>query len=100
MASWFTNIRDILQTADEHQFGQLVTKGAYLMGTRNIRDSINYRLIVMGNSGSSHSQGVVNYDITTKERICSTPYGFNVHCTDLSPWKISILAALGISKYF
>lgn len=100
MASWFTNIRDILQTADEKQFGQLVTKGAYLMGTRTVRDSVNYNLLVTGSEGSSTSQGVINYDITLKERICSTPYGFNVHSTDLSPWKISILAALGISKYF
>lgn len=98
LIDWFADIGRILQAADERQFGQLVSKDGYLMGhlTRRFKTEANFH--ISSSSDSAHSYCTTYSMIDRKERIQSTPYGFGVHFTDLSPWKVSILAALGVSK--
>jgi len=40
----------------------------------------------------------VSFVTETKKRVPANPYGFGVSFSDLSPKKLSILAALGLSR--
>lgn len=93
LADWFSSVGDMLKAADDSQYGQLVTRDAYLMGTTQRRYNIQDKFYGLG-----HAE--CDYIVRRKQRLEATPYGFGVHSTDLSPWKISILAALGISRSF
>lgn len=93
LADWFTNVGDLLEASDNSQYGQTVTKQAYLMGTTTKRYNIQTKFYGLGYAER-------NYVLSRKQRIEASPYGFGVHFNDLSNWQVSILAALGISKSF
>jgi len=97
MADWFLDLDDILAKADDSQFGQLVTKDAYAMGRAIMNDMVDYKFKVSSSSGSRTIYGTAAFPLVRQKRVRGTPFGFGVHSSDLSPWKVSILAALGLS---
>lgn len=102
LIDWFVNVGNILESADEQRFGQLVSRDGYAMATTELADDLEYEIHYSGiYKGLIKRQiGVTSFPLIRKKRIKATPFGFGVHSTDLSPWKVSILAALGISKMF
>lgn len=94
MIDWGVNLSAILQNVDESSFGQLVSQQAFIMG----RTEKLYKITARITLGSSSQTGIWESSLTRKTRTPASPYGFDVRFQDLSPWKVSILSALGISK--
>lgn len=94
LVDWFANIGDQLELADQRATYQLATKYAYIMGTTQRRYDFCSTRIIAGQPHHFRWEG----SYTRKQRKHATPYGFDVPYDELSPWKLSILGALGLTK--
>jgi hypothetical protein len=93
---WFANTGDVLSNITDFASGSLVMRYGYVMGTKVVTD-------IYTNEGSGLFGQVVvmppfKVESTTKRRLAANPFGFGVVWGDLSPFQLSILAALGITK--
>jgi hypothetical protein len=96
-ADWFTNAGDVVSNLSDFASGGLVMVYGYMMEHSSVTDS--YRLA--HNTGLHPSMGKPqSLDVVTetKLRIRANPFGFGVSWDGLSPFQLSILAALGLSR--
>lgn len=96
-ADWFANIGDVLSNiSDVQQYG-LVMRYGYIM--EHTVSSVTYS---MPGFRLKYSPGFrvpsMSYVTETKVRREANPFGFGVTWSGLSPYQLSILAALGISR--
>lgn len=99
LLDWFGNTGDVLQNvAMLTEWGQLLRYG-YMMETTTCTTTYTAK-------GISQSQGPLNgepFSFTlvdiTKKRVQATPFGFGVAFDSLNPYQMSILAAVGITRW-
>lgn len=93
-ADWFGNAGDVLSNVSSRINDGLVMRYGYVMEHTVTFDS--YRISQTAGYRQLMSDLVLVTE--TKKRIRANPYGFGVSWDGLSPYQLSVLAALGISK--
>jgi len=93
---WFANTGNVISNLTDFASGGLVMRYGYIMETSTVTD-------IYTNEGSGlFGQKLVlppfKVETITKKRYGANPFGFGVVWNGLSPFQLSILAALGISK--
>jgi len=96
---WFSNIGDVLSNVSDRQTDRLVMRYGYLMEHTIVTDTYSRSVTQCTNYG----RPVVvdsNFKLITetKKRIRANPFGFGVSWNSLSPFQLSIAAALGITR--
>jgi hypothetical protein len=98
LVDWFADVGDVIANMSSLNHDNLVAKYAYVM--RSERETTY--LFTPWKIGTT--QGVLNLDMTSsyyldsKERHAASPYGFGVGWDDFSPYQLSILMALGLTR--
>lgn len=95
LIDWFGNIGDVISSLDTGWADNLTCKYAYMMGTDST--VITHNCTADFALGGSVSLGT-ELRYISKQRVAATPYGFAVSYDSLSPRRLAILAALGISR--
>lgn len=93
LTDWVFNVTKLLE-ANEDPYGQCVSKNAWVMSTQN-HDFVFETTVPLA---GTVNHGTWQYSTSRKQRKGATHYGFDVPYSGLSPWKLSILLALGLSK--
>lgn len=94
---WFSNVGDVLSNISDMITDNLVLQYGYMMEHTVQRRTYTYA----GPTGAKTRDvrpSEVSFVIETKLRQRANPYGFGLTWSGLSPFQLSILAALGISK--
>jgi hypothetical protein len=86
---WFANVGDVISNMTAFAGDNLVLRYGYLMEHSMIEDTYTRNDI---------SAGSFQLITESKRRIKANPFGFGVSWEDLSPFQLSIAAALGLSK--
>lgn len=95
LGDWFVNTGDVIQNAVNAQsFGQVV-QYAYMMEHTIVK--YEYTVIDHGFPMASGPITLVIHD-EVKKRVAASPYGFGSVWEEFTPYQLSILAALGISR--
>lgn len=95
-ADWIFNTGDILSNVSDAITDGLVMRYGYLMEHSIISDT--YTLAGFSIRGVPETVLTNTYSTETKRRIRATPYGFGLSWDGFSPYQLSILAALGVSR--
>lgn len=96
---WFSNVGDVISNVTDFQSGSLVMRYGYLMEHSIVRDTYTRVNPVVTNYGKPHVvDSSFSYTTETKKRIQANPFGFGVTWSGLSPFQLSIAAALGLSR--
>jgi hypothetical protein len=101
LGDWFYDVGPILQNVSNAQnFGQVLLYGYVMEHTIN---KYEYTLHHPGNVNihpAAMRKGPFTLTIhdEVKKRVAATPYGFGSSWEEFSPYQLSILAALGISR--
>jgi hypothetical protein len=94
---WFANVGDVLSTVSDVQLYGLVMHYGYIM--EHTVSKVTYSI---PDFRFKYSPGFrvtpLSYVTETKVRREANPFGFGVNWNGLSPYQLSILAALGISR--
>lgn len=94
---WFANVGDVLSNVADAQVYGLVMRYGYIM--EHTVSSVTYS---MPGFRLKYSPGFrvppLSYVTETKVRRKANPFGFGVTWDGLSPYQLSILAALGLSR--
>jgi hypothetical protein len=93
---WFTNTGDVLKTASDMISQGLVMQYGYMMEHSIAVDT--YTLSGVKYNDYTFPSCSVQLVTETKKRIKANPFGFGFTWDGLSPFQISILAALGITR--
>lgn len=99
---WFTSVGSSASTLSLTQrYGQ-VAKYAYIMGHKSVTwDTYAYQYVKTGNIAKPSLtlvQARSRTEYETKQRAVANPYGFGITWDSLTPFQLSILAALGLSR--
>lgn len=103
LVDWFTNVGDVISNISESSAAEnLVARYAYVMThsvfTREYSTDAEYYTNV--NAKSKSNVSARSKDLwERKQRIAASPYGFGLSEGDLSLRQMSILAALGITRW-
>lgn len=94
LVDWFSNTGDVVSNLTSMLYDGMVTKYAYIM--RHRVHSMN----LVGVNYLKEGDIVVNRSrfIETKSRSGADPFGFSLTWDDFTPWQLSILASLGVSR--
>jgi len=94
---WFSNVGDVLSNVSDAMADSLVMGYGYLM-----EHTVSSRTYSFYGPTGCKTKGArpatVSFIIETKQRVQANPYGFGLTWKNLSPFQLSILSALGISK--
>jgi len=93
---WFTNTGDVLSNLSDYVSQGLVMHYGYIM--EQTLHSYTYTLEGCTFEGAPLKIPPVTLTSTTKRRLRANPFGFGVSWDSLSPFQLSIAAALGISR--
>jgi hypothetical protein len=93
---WFTNTGDVLSNLSDAVSLGLVMHYGYMM--EHTLHSYTYTLDGCTHEGKSIQLAPVTLAVETKKRMHANPFGFGVSWDSLSPFQLSIAAALGISR--
>jgi len=96
-ADWFFNVGDVFSNLSDLLVDNLVLQYGYMMEHTVQRRTYTYA----GPTGAKTRDvrpSNVSFVIETKMRQRANPYGFGLTWSGLSPFQLSILAALGINK--
>jgi hypothetical protein len=93
---WFTNIGDVMSNVSDWADQGLVMQYGYLMQTKRITDT--YTLSGIKPRGYDPLAVSLSFTSITKQRVKADPFGFGVSWDGLSPYQLSIAAALGLTR--
>jgi len=95
-ADWVSNAGDVIHNVTQFATGGLIMHYGYIM-EHTVHE---YVIEHVGPTGLPHVDTLpaVSFTTETKQRVHANPYGFGVTWEGLSPFQISILSALGISR--
>jgi len=93
---WFTNTGDVVSNLTDWAFDGLVMRYGYMMEHTIVSDS--YVSTRGGHRGLA--EGIAGFTLVTETKVRrrANPFGFGVSWDGLSPFQLSIAAALGLSK--
>lgn len=96
LIDWATSTGDILANMVAiHNYGAY-SKYAYVMATETWTFESSQTLTAYNSSFEHEVLG--KFEQVFKHRLAASPFGFGVDMSGLSPWQISILVALGLSR--
>lgn len=97
---WFSNFGDVLSNVSDFATMGLIMRYGYIMETTTVIDTYVNSGWSRRVSGESPPKEQTSLSLTTqvKQRRRATPFGFGVSWEGLSPFQLSILAALGMSQ--
>jgi len=95
---WFTNTGSVLSNVSSFAEHGLVMRYGYLMESTMVKDTYTLRDINWGSTSGGPSALTTSLVTETKRRVKANPYGFGITWEGLSPFQISILSALGLSR--
>lgn len=97
---YFTNIGDAIANLSANAVDNLTADYAYVMEEKIIRRErvANVGWSNYNSTPAGHNLITSKYEEVTRMRESASPYGFGVTYDGLSPYQMSILAALGISR--
>jgi len=93
---WFSNTGDVISNLSDFVTGGLVMRYGYIMEHTIITDT--YSRPTTGLRPSVKDAGPLTIVSETKVRRQANPFGFGISWDGLSPFQLSILAALGLSR--
>jgi len=95
---WFSNVGDVLSNITDALTDSLVMGYGYMM-----ENTVQRRTYTYAGPTGAKTRGarpaVVRFEVNSKQRVQANPYGFGLTWNSLSPFQLSILAALGITKH-
>jgi hypothetical protein len=94
---WFANVGDVISNLQDSANRGLVMRYGYLMEHTIVKDTyapIQKRVFL----SPVEIDSTISFVTETKKRIRANPFGFGVSWSGLSPYQLSIAAALGITK--
>lgn len=97
LADWFGNVGDVIDNATSAGQDALVSKDLCLMQHQTEEVRINATLTFK--TGGARTFNWSNSFVTKQRDVAVNPYGFGLSQTSLSLKQLSILGALGISRY-
>jgi len=100
---WFANVGDVLANAERFQSGNLVMRYGYLMEHTMIKDTwslVEHNQFVSTTKWKDPPPVSGSFSLVSesKLRVKANPFGFGVKWEALSPFQLSIAAALGITR--
>lgn len=96
-ADWFTNTGDVLQNLTDWSRYGLILRYGYIMEHVTVRDVIT-RVYPRPFKDKAISVPELVLVTETKKRLRANPFGFGITWESLSPFQLSILGALGLSR--
>lgn len=93
---WFTNIGDVMSNISDWAAQGLVMQYGYLMQTKRTTDT--YTLSGIKPKGHGPLEVSLSFTSITKQRVKADPFGFGISWDGLSPYQLSIAAALGLTR--
>jgi len=95
---WFSNAGDVISNLSDWATDGLVLRYGYIMEHSFVKNTYRYT----GTGRLQQPKSVFPSPVTaiseTKRRLRASPFGFGVDWSGLSPFQLSIAAALGLSK--
>jgi hypothetical protein len=95
-ADWFGNTGELLHNVSQFAQDGLVMPYGYMMETSTVKAT--YRMRDVALFGLTIPDLTQEFTTTVKLRRRATPFGFGLDFDSFSPFQLSILAALGLSK--
>lgn len=104
LIDWFSNVGDVVSNLSVNAVDNLVTNYSFTMKEYSV-ETTHSAYVSHGASSGFYNWPAVSHtfsstdSLTTKARLGGgNPFGLNVQLADLSPYQLSILAALGLSR--
>lgn len=103
LLDWVSDVGSVISNFTAINFENQAAKYAYVMCTqsthRKSSASFNWSSNIFGvpKSGSASCSSTISS--VSKARVVASPYGFNLDWSGFNPFQLSILAALGISRF-
>jgi hypothetical protein len=99
LEDWFTNAGDVISNIDSGVADRCVADLFYVMADR-YREDKETRILRLndGHGGEFTLTPTTTTRMGYKTRIRGNPFGIALDDDSLSPWQISILGALGLSR--
>jgi len=95
---WFSNVGDVLSNITDALTDSLVMGYGYMM-----ENTVQRRTYTFSGPTGAKTRGArpanVVFEVNSKQRVQANPYGFGLTWNSLTPFQLSILSALGISKH-
>jgi hypothetical protein len=95
LADWVVNAGDVISNISDQLYNKQVLKYGYTMA-HTVRTTNTVLTAPMVNGAVYTPRLVSTYDI--KQRMQATPFGFGLSWDGFTPYQLSILAALGLSR--
>jgi hypothetical protein len=98
LVDWFVNARDVTRNLSAFYLDGLVMPHGYVMSdTRTVKE---FTLNLQFRDGLSWYPVTLfdRVEYRCRQRVQATPFGFGLSWTGFNPFRLSILAALGISR--
>lgn len=94
LVDWYTNVGECLSTFSDQIYNGQILKYGYVMArtSRQVRRSIDIQI------GSNIHVASARTEYVLKQRVQATPFGFGTTWDGFTPYQISILSALGLSR--
>jgi len=96
VVDWFSNVGDVLSNVSDALSQGLVMQYGYIM--EHTTHSVTYSVKDLLQGGKPIPLAPIRLVTESKTRVRANPFGFGVSWDGLSPYQLSILAALGISR--
>lgn len=98
LIDWFSDVGTFMSNVSLLSEDSLVLRYGYVMHETHATRSYSQVGMQLQQGAVAPTSLSLFYEIVRKQRTRATPYGFNVDLSALSPSRIAILAALGLSK--
>lgn len=95
LIDWGTNVGDVISNLDSVLYDRMAAKYAYLMATSGISWTQRSQVKFYDNT-EVHPEFHSFFE--RKSRCGATPFGFGLSWEGFTPWQMSILGSLGISR--
>lgn len=97
---WFSNTGNVLSNLSDFTTGGLIMRYGYVMETKTVTDTYTLSGYSkrISNAPSRPEECSMSFTTEVKRRRRANPFGFGVDWDSLSPFQLSILAALGMSQ--
>ncbi len=99
-ADWFSNAGEVINNLNLYATQGLIMRYGYMMETKTVTDTYTHTGSTLRIAGGSPVPITpsLSFVTVTKKRRKANPFGFGVSWDGLSPFQLSIIAALGMSR--
>lgn len=100
LVDWVFNVGPVLENFTQNYMNESVMAYGYMMSKETFQysESLSNLEIYLPTGGFTTVQAYSGVNYSTFKRRQATPFGFGLNWTGFSPFQLSILAALGLSR--